>query len=86
MSEGANDAGATSAVVLEDLFDGTGTGRDRRHFHGPPLKREKGIGFEVRRWGFTDRSGNEALCTSTGKGRERERVSEVGSQSVWIEN
>jgi hypothetical protein len=33
VGEGANEGGAASGVVLEDLFNGARAGRDGSHFH-----------------------------------------------------
>ena len=57
VSEGANDACATAAVVLEDLFDGARTRRDRRHFHGHRITKR----LEAMRVGLRDRSRIEVL-------------------------
>ncbi|RRT59747.1 hypothetical protein B296_00006424 [Ensete ventricosum] len=49
VGEGADDAGAAAAIVLEDLFDGAGGGRDGADFHDAAGLRSGGV--RVRHYG-----------------------------------
>ncbi|RZS14372.1 hypothetical protein BHM03_00046053, partial [Ensete ventricosum] len=49
VGEGADDAGAAATIVLEDLFDGAGGGRDGADFHDAAGLRSGGV--RVRHYG-----------------------------------